>query len=221
MENAVYPARFDIPHSNGLGYLQYFPDQNVFHTGWDLNEGFGNADIDNPVVCHFEGRVEFITPAPSVFNRQNRGWGWMVVLYHEKWGVWSRYAHLNKKPTVSVGQKLQMGQQFAEVGRTGTKSAHLHWDMWDKKLQDYADGDYYFYPIGYNKAFVNEHFIDGLAFVEALNQPPRWEDLEYEWAANYIKNRQLLESGYVPSMVALVHRQHDELKTRIERLEAR
>jgi len=209
---AIYPVDFDIPHANGLSYLAYYPDQKVYHTGWDLNKGIGNQDLGNEVRAPFDCVVEFVTPAPTIMNRQNRGWGWMIVLYSAKFGVWSRHAHMQDEPLVKVGEKLTLGQPIGKVGKTGTRSAHHHWDMWRKELQDFAQGDFYFYPVGYAKKFVQEHYIDCLAFVEEVNQPPRWEDQELEWAGKYIKNIQLLKTGYVPSIVALIRRVHESMK---------
>ena len=219
MSKAIYPVEFDVPHSNGLKFLEYFQPHNVFHPGWDLNKGRGDADIGNPIKCPFDGVVQYVSPPPSILNRQNKGLGWCVVIYHPAYGVWSRYGHMLEEPSCSVGDKLKTSQVFGKVGKSGTTSAHLHWDLWNSKFEEFINGDYLYYPSGKSRSWVIEHFINGLEFVEMLNQPPKWEDLEKEWAGKYIQNLELLTSPYIYSFIALVHRAHEELSARISGLE--
>lgn len=47
-------------------------------------------------------------------------------------GVFTTYAHLSAV-SVQVGQKIEAGQPFANVGTTGlSEGPHLHWELWVK-----------------------------------------------------------------------------------------
>jgi murein DD-endopeptidase MepM/ murein hydrolase activator NlpD len=53
-----------------------------------------------------------------------------TVLIDHGWGLVTGYWHLSKVH-VKVGDFVERGQTFAEVGNTGLSTgAHLHWEVW-------------------------------------------------------------------------------------------
>lgn len=168
---AVYPTEFDRPF-NGLEWLEYYAKHKVWHPGWDLNRGNGNDDLGQPVVSPVGAIVEYISPEPTPMNRYNGGLGWFVILYHEAYGLYSRYAHLNRV-NARLGDKLKTGESFAELGKSGTTYAHLHWEVFPQKTFNIMKSHwrkFAYYPSGKTKAWVMDHFIDGLAWIDELNE---------------------------------------------------
>lgn len=79
-------------------------------------------DVDDPVVATAPGTV---TVADAV---DNSGYGRWVVVDHGN-GERSFYAHLDRV-MVSVGQRLDQGQQLGTLGTTGNSSGpHLHFEQ--------------------------------------------------------------------------------------------
>lgn len=178
---AVYPTEFDRPF-NGLEFLEFYPKHNVYHPGWDLNKGSGDADLGNMVVSPVAAKVEYVSPEPTRMNNQNSGLGWFVVLYHPILDVYSRYAHLNHV-YVKQGDSLKKGEHFADVGKTGTGYAHLHFEVFPEKtfnIMKAAWRPFAYYPSGQTKAWVIDHFIDGLAWIDSLNANEEGIDKEFE-----------------------------------------
>ncbi len=56
------------------------------------------------------------------------GYGWLVQIDHGN-GYITYYLHLNSKPPVSVGQRVQKGQVIGYVGMTGGTSTGYHLDI--------------------------------------------------------------------------------------------
>jgi murein DD-endopeptidase MepM/ murein hydrolase activator NlpD len=55
-----------------------------------------------------------------------------VVILDHGLGVFTTYAHLSAVG-VQVGQEIEAGQAFANVGTTGlSEGPHLHWELWVK-----------------------------------------------------------------------------------------
>ncbi|PZG13458.1 peptidase M23 [Micromonospora craterilacus] len=68
--------------------------------------------------CHRDGHPEL-----------TRGCGWYVDIDHAG-GVTTRYCHMDKPPTVAVGQHVAVGQPIGVVGSTGRSSGpHLHFEV--------------------------------------------------------------------------------------------
>ena len=206
--------KFDVPH-RGLKWLEYYSGHNVYHPGWDLNRGMGNDDHGDNVFCPVDGEVEYVSPKPSIYNRQNGGFGWFVVVYHQGYGVWTRYAHLSKV-AVHKGQKVEKGQKIAQVGNTGTKYAHLHWEVFGDamyKIQANHWRKFGYYPSGKSKAWVSDHYIDGLKWIEEINSKPTWKQDAEEWASSYVKDMDGFLSGYDPHrMIMLIKRAVEDKK---------
>ena len=211
---ATYPVQFDIPH-NGLKWLEYYSSHNVYHPGWDLNKGVGNQDLGNPVLAPVKGEVEYASPEPKLTNNYNGGFGWFVILYHPGYGVWTRYAHLNKI-LVRQNQKVEEGDKIGEVGATGTAYAHLHWEGWKSTMYD-IQRKYWrrfaYYPSGQTKAYITQHYFDPLQWVEELNKKPDWRQKEEEWVAQFVQDIPGLLSDFDSHRwIALIHRAVDNKK---------
>jgi murein DD-endopeptidase MepM/ murein hydrolase activator NlpD len=87
-----------------------------YHEGTDFD-----GEIGTPVYAPAPGVVVLAEP---LFVRGNA-----VVIDHG-WGIYTGYWHLSQID-VSVGQKVEPGNQIGLVGDTGLSTgAHLHWDFW-------------------------------------------------------------------------------------------
>lgn len=119
------PVDFDS-NNNGYGFLQ-MTKTGVLHPGKDRNIGSGDFDLGRPVYAP--------TDCEIVFNEYVKGYGNLMVGYMHKYGTWFRFAHLqNIHSDVKVGAKFKEGFKLAEIGKTGTGSAHLHDEVLIKKL---------------------------------------------------------------------------------------
>ncbi len=105
-----------------------------YHSGIDIVVKDSSNTIGKPVLACGAGLVTLV--------RKNRpGAGNYIVIYHgymkvqEKYGgkrfhVRSRYLHLQGfQQQVRVGRWVQAGDQIGTAGKTGTKAAHLHFDL--------------------------------------------------------------------------------------------
>jgi murein DD-endopeptidase MepM/ murein hydrolase activator NlpD len=105
----------------------------AFHTGIDFEGGTGL-----PVKAAAHGSVVF---AGLLTVRGNT-----TVLDHG-WGVYTVYMH-QSEIKVSVGDKVEPGQEIGLVGATGLRvtGAHLHWEVWVNDVQvdplDWLDNSY-------------------------------------------------------------------------------
>ena len=73
-----------------------------------------------PVRAAAAGQVVFAAAGP-------RGYGQLVMLEHTGQLV-TAYAH-NRKLLVTEGQRVQQGQQLAEMGSSGTDRVKLHFEV--------------------------------------------------------------------------------------------
>lgn len=181
MKTAVVPVEYETPHA-GLKFLEYFADHSVFHPGWDLNKGIGNQDEGNPIVAPFDGEVEYIGP----IGKANGGFGNFIVLKHAHLGVWTQILHMKSIAPLKVGEKFNAGHPIGQVGKTGTSSAHCHLETFNEKCREIKRTHalpYQFYPSHKSKAWVSEHYIDGLALVESLNAK---HETALEWCIRHL-----------------------------------
>ena len=89
-----------------------------WHPGIDIA-----GPIGTPVYAIMGGTIETATCG------WNFGYGCEVVVKHTN-GYWSRYAHLNGQPLVSVGQIVSGGQQIGYRGTTGNSTGpHTHFEI--------------------------------------------------------------------------------------------
>jgi murein DD-endopeptidase MepM/ murein hydrolase activator NlpD len=88
-----------------------------FHSGMDLATAVGTP-------------VKAIAPGTVVFANAQGTYGKLVIISHNG-GLQTRYAHL-ENIQVSVGQKVQLGDEIGTVGTTGkptSKEPHLHFEV--------------------------------------------------------------------------------------------
>ncbi|GAA5438497.1 M23 family metallopeptidase (plasmid) [Deinococcus aquaticus] len=104
------------------------------HTGLDLNlKTGGDTDRGKPVYAVAAGVVAHVGYTAS-------GWGHFLVIFHPALGVWTRYAHLDARPAVSVGAAVRLGQIVGKIGKSGgQRYAHLHFDVLRRKPTSWAD----------------------------------------------------------------------------------
>ncbi|TFU26147.1 M23 family metallopeptidase [Thermus tengchongensis] len=135
------------------------------HPGADLNvQGTsGDGDLGYPVVAIAEGRV--------VHARAHRVWGNIVLLEHDLPGLgrfWTQYAHL-LFAVVREGDWVMAGEPVGSVGKGDPARpflAHLHWEVRRSPIPPDA------WP-GMNRAYIQEHYLDPVAFVRQNYAPAR------------------------------------------------
>jgi len=144
----------------GNGYLQYYEKHRVYHPGWDINLGQGDADLGLPVTCPAKGKVIFVSTRDD-----NGGFGLHMVIKHEELGLYSHWLHLDAC-VVKEGDNITVGQYIANVGKTGTQYAHLHLEVFtEKHFSTMQKKAFRFYPAGYDKDWVARYYVDPALFV--------------------------------------------------------
>lgn len=146
-----------------MGWLEWHPKYGVFHPGEDYNYSTGNKDHDLPILSPYKGAVVEVYK-----GRWHNGFGIFVVLWHEKYQKWTRYAHMNSTD-LKVGQRIEGGQEIGRSGRTGTDWVHVHFEVWNRKLYELQINHYWkfrLYPKGWNKWKVIEHYDPPAEFLQ-------------------------------------------------------
>jgi len=141
-----------------LGY-DYLDKVNAYtiHSGVDLNYGRPYDDLGKEVRAMAKGKPVFIRDT-------GKGWGRMVVLYHEGFGCWSRYAHLDSF-NISFNDHVEEGQVIGTCGASGGSWApHLHWDVIVKELPKWTK-----YTRFMSKDAVRKYYADPIKYVEESN----------------------------------------------------
>lgn len=110
----------------GLDFLQVYDYGqgcgNTPHPGYDLNFGSGSADEGLPVFAVADGEV---------IESFYASWGNLILVEHRLANgvdVWSLYGHLQRRD-VDAGERVRRGQVIGTVGKTGTRSPHLHFEL--------------------------------------------------------------------------------------------
>ncbi|MEU4423713.1 peptidoglycan DD-metalloendopeptidase family protein [Actinoplanes sp. NPDC024001] len=100
------------------------------HDGVDLS-----AKRDTPILAAAAGTVIRVVCNVSSGtcdvdgNRTLRGCGWYVEVQHAG-GIVTRYCHMVRRPVVTVGQTVALGQLLGHVGTSGSSSGpHLHFEV--------------------------------------------------------------------------------------------
>jgi murein DD-endopeptidase MepM/ murein hydrolase activator NlpD len=211
----IYPCKFTVPHT-GLKWLQWSPTNNAWHCGQDLNWGVGSADLGNPIVTPMKSYVEYVSGGPAHWNSYNHGYGLFVVLRHPEVGLWSRYAHLKMvEPIPGEVGLLAEGVKFAEVGKSGTQSPHLHWEMWNEKMNEIQKNytrPYGYWPAGRSQVWIKQYYINPLEFMEQ-HIPSDWSKEQWNWG---LKNGLLTDSSLPRNQITkeefitILKRYHDK-----------
>ena len=144
-----------------FGYTYLTPIKSLwrrgFHSGIDCNgKGAGDSDLGQKINAFGKGRVVF---ASSVIMP---GWGRVIIIEHwfknalgKPVKVWGRYAHL-EKVLVKVGDIVKEEQLIATMGKTGTQSAHLHFDL----MKEDPKNKFYQYVWGMSRVDVMKKYAD-------------------------------------------------------------
>lgn len=107
--------RFPVKSEDFKGLSTKF---SFFHPGYDIRANLG-AEI-NPVQV---GKVVEVA-------YQIGGYGNYVLIQHEN-GLQTLYAHMQKKPSVQVGDKVTMDTVIGYVGSTGRSTGpHIHFEVY-------------------------------------------------------------------------------------------
>ena len=118
----VYPVGSSAPISSGFGYRDApCPTCSTYHEGIDFNPGYGS-----PVYSATDGVITWVGYEGSL--------GYHVIIQDA--GTWHLYyGHMingSAPAGLTVGSKVQMGQQIGLVGNTGLSTgAHLHFGIQD------------------------------------------------------------------------------------------
>ncbi len=91
---------------------------------WQNHDGIDIARNGNPkIVAAAAGTVIYVS------SHGSGSYGWNLIIDHGN-GVATRYAHMNKRPAVKVGDKVYQGEYIGNMGRTGwVTGAHLHFEV--------------------------------------------------------------------------------------------
>ncbi len=154
-----YPVDFKT-NRNGYWWMRQLPMGN-FHPGIDLNIGSGDSDLGQPVYA--------LSDCEIVHVGSHYGWGNLVVGYMPKHGTWFRLAHLQNVKCKEF-DVIKEGEQIAELGKTGTKWAHVHFEIiveklpyWTKYTKFMPRGEvlrYWTHPLDYVKKIQDEEVHD-------------------------------------------------------------
>lgn len=156
------PTRFD-PKRTGYRFCSWVKEQGLFHAGIDLNWGIGNQDKGQEVCSPTWSVVVYVSPIGS-----NGGLGGYVLLKHPHNCAYTRYMHL-ENIIVRAGETLYPKQIFAFLGKEGTSSPHLHFevltdagfDFIQKSMRPFGK-----YTKGLSVAQVKKYWMDPVHWLE-------------------------------------------------------
>ena len=173
----VHPTRFtgEYPDGwNGYTFLDWDPNNKVYHPGEDYNLGYGDDDLGQEVVATASGMVFHKSLSSS-------GYGNLLIIKHtlgynlkrfilEKYGIdtnelYSLYGHC-QSISVKEGDEVTCGQVVGKVGKSGTQWAHLHFEIYSL-WKDLKNTSYRFYPVGWSKEKIQENYLPAYYFIEA------------------------------------------------------
>jgi len=239
MKNAdkwVQPTDFtgNYPDWNGYAWLDWSPEAKCYHPGDDYNFGSGSDDLGQAVVATAAGKV-FHT------SKKTTGYGNLVIIKHtlgyklkrfikETYGIetdelYSLYSHL-KDILVAVGNTVDEASLIAHVGKTGTKSPHLHFEIYSL-WKDLKTTDYRFYPVGWSKEKIIENWLPAYKFIESTKNIESYDSFlgkpkEYWLQVEKDREKLLEDSGQCDDRVLAVKKEMqkivDEKQKKVEQL---
>lgn len=160
----VWPGHWFDATGYAVRYFIGTPNE-AYHTGADLNlnRPYWDADAHSPVYAATSGVV--------VFADRLVGWGNVIIIRHDPLVttgqvLYGRYAHIQKM-RVKVGDRVQRGQQIANVGDAdGLFSYHLHFDLSPTTILEARPWDWPKLDL----PRLQQDYIDPQAFI-AQNRP--------------------------------------------------
>ncbi len=180
----VHPTKFtgEWPDWNGFTFLDWHKSNNVFHPAEDYNLGYGDQDLGQDVVTTASGIVIHTSKRTTgygniVINKHTLGYN-LKRFIKETYGIetdtlFSFYAHL-KDIFVNVGDFVEVGQRIGTVGRSGTKSPHLHFEIY-APIGELAKKGWRFYPTGWAKETIKKYWLPAYRFIESTKNLESYE----------------------------------------------
>jgi len=184
-EKFIHPTKFtgNWPNWNGFAFLDWHKENNVYHPGEDYNFGYGDQDLGQDTNCTANGIVVHV-------SKRTTGYGNLIICKHnlgynlrkfikETYGIdtnklYSLYAHL-KDISVNVGDEIDCGQKIGTVGKSGTKWAHLHFEIF-APIGEIAKKAWRFYPVGWSKEKIKQFWLPAYQFIESTKNIESYEN---------------------------------------------
>lgn len=181
----MFPTKYSTPLT-GLDFLQWYGANDVYHPGVDFNFGAGWDDYGQEVYAAKPGIVVYVHEKISNSN----GFGRFVIVRHPG-GVYSRYAHLKDVATKEQGERVEEGTLIGYLGNSGTKSPHLHFEVFNERMADVQRAHWRkwrYYPVGRSKQYIVEHYLNPWDWLRSEQEKSIFEDAR-KWAVeNNISN---------------------------------
>ena len=139
--------------------------------------------------------TEIIAPADGVvvYNRTNRGdprtgYGHFLCIHHQAIGLFSFYAHLERRAMATEGSTVKQGEVIAYVGNTGESTGpHLHFEIHENQHKfPHQGNDSLVDPVDYYpelENFLNRR-LTNLQFQEQTSQ--FFKDVFVDWQAEAV-----------------------------------
>ena len=128
--------------------------------GWDSSfKGSKNQEI------------KAITDGVVIYNRKQVRGGYVIQIYHPKYGFTSEYGHLLKNSQrVHEGDKVKKGQVIAKMGASGMVTGnHLHFGLYKGRVINYKEDkwiDPLLYLVRYKNQAISTKSKDKLKIVD-------------------------------------------------------
>jgi murein DD-endopeptidase MepM/ murein hydrolase activator NlpD len=161
----TWPLPYRFSNNGGYTFAAYkkYPGGYVYHPGQDWNVpnspgGSCNGDKGLNVVAVANGKVVYVN---------HSSWGGLVIQHNYKGNTWySQYGHV-QKIVVSTNESVKKGQKVAEIGKVGTRCAHLHFEIRQADHPDPTYGPYWKYGnSGLNNLInVNDWYENPATFI--------------------------------------------------------
>lgn len=154
----------------GLGFLEYYAPHKVFHPAWDLNKDYGDQDLGLPLRMPTRGE--------KIWEGYHSGFGNHAVYFHKHLNLYSHWLHLLE---VGLPDVVKANEHFARLGKSGTKYAHCHLEVWTPELYEMQKNrknavgvkiPFTIYPRNWEKAKVASLYVDPAIYIKKA--------LEYE-----------------------------------------
>lgn len=158
----------------GLDWLEYYGKHKVWHPGVDLNNGWGNDDVGQSIMCPVQGEVVYVSPESNWKNLYNGGFGNHTVIWHPSYQYYTHYVHC-QRIFVSEGDQVSKNSEIALLGNSGTKYAHLHFEVWTKELGEIQKDHwrkYSFYPTNKPKSWIKKYYVSPYKLMEEIGSVP-------------------------------------------------